>query len=175
MEQRRERHELWDGNIEWSLPPGFVDVRTLRDLPQNQEVFMAGETLAESKSSYSMDLMQLQEENDVRVQWDELCDLNNATRLGDEVHIVSCKVATPPGGSELQSGQISVPVAFGEQLCAEERRVRVFCALIRIKQTDTDVVVTWNEDPPSPNVETSKEEFEKLLMSIKWNDISFMG
>ncbi len=155
---------LWEGNLTWELPGECTDVRTLRDLPQNQEVF-----LATGKDSYIFDLLELladEEEEDAAAiaHWSELAETNEADPIG-EARVVRGVVHVVKGGAKR-----SVPVVVGMQ-----GEVRVWLALIRLADKATDIVVTWNEVEWAERAEKESEDaFLRILASIEFNDLSFL-
>ncbi len=156
------RYELWEGCIEWELPGKCTDSRTLRDLPQNQEVF-----LAEGKDSFLFDLMEMVDEPHVeeaaRVHWNELAEANEA-EVG-RVAVKVGKVPEPAGGASR-----SVPVVVGMQ-----GDVRVWLALLRLPEYQTDAVISWNEVEWAGRDELESEAtFLRILASIRMHDLSFL-
>jgi hypothetical protein len=156
------RHELWEGCIEWELPGKCTDSRTLRDLPQNQEVF-----LAEGKDSFLFDLMEMVDEPHVeeaaRVHWNDLAETNELDARG--VTMKAGKVRVPSGGATR-----SVPVVSGMQ-----GDVRVWLALLRLPEYQTDVVISWNEVEWAGRDERDSEAtFLRILASVRMNDLSFL-
>ena len=158
---------MWEGCIYWDVGDDKVDARTLRVLPQNQEVFLES---SEGTDSWHFDLMARVDEADdheaARVHWEELGAVNESqiserTQESTMIHSVGSK------GGDLTS----IPLVYGMQ-----GSVRVWMALMRLESPyDTDVVMTWNETKPtSETLESSKEAFQKLIVSVEWNDIDFM-
>ena len=157
------RHELWEGCLEWELPGKCTDSRTLRDLPQNQEVF-----LAEGKDSFLFDLMEMVDEPDVaqaaRVHWNELAETNEL-----EARDVAAKAGKVP---EVSGGAMrTVPVVVGMQ-----GDVRVWLALLRLPEHKTDVVISWNEAEWAARDERESEAtFLRILASVRMHDLAFLN
>lgn len=166
--------ELWEGNIVWTLPVSYVDARTLRDFPQNQEVFVGPQARGDS---FMFDLMAVAEaptpEDALREHWLGLLEANEA-RSRDERLFVGA-VRDPdvgPGGAD--APMRNVPCMTGTQLLHDgNATVTVWLALVRVRSADTDVVITWNQ-PPSAVHAQPEMFFRQVLTSIRWNDVSFM-
>lgn len=168
--------ELWEGAITWTLSEeDFIDARTLRDFPQNQEVFVG----RNNDHSYCFDLMEKVDvvdlEESARVHWLEIAETNGVDHVDKKsLQLAKGKVDAPPPS---KAGTIEVPIVYGNQkMPGKDHDVCVWIALIRLDDPyDTDVVVSWNESPASTtSIEKSLQSFQALLASIRWNDISFI-
>jgi hypothetical protein len=162
--------ELWDGNVLWTLPGdvSWVDARTLRDFPQNQEVFLGPVTRGDT---FMCDLMELtggDEQQALREQWVGLLEANEATQLG-ELRIFHSTISLPGGG--VREG--TVPCLVGRQVVEGGAEVTIWLALVRIAQVETDVLISWNQPLTALNPD-SESLFKAVLRSIRWMDISFM-
>lgn len=164
--------ELWEGCIVWSIPCGCIDVRSIRRLPENQEIFMNEET----GDSFLFDLMQNldgKEEEDILTHWLEICDQNEADKVGDLVKFCVNGVSDPlRSESKIKK---EVHCVHGLQSSAKGQ-CRVWVALVRLAQGfDSDIVISWNQVSfAEKSLDDSKETFKKILQSIEWKDIAFI-
>ncbi len=164
--------ELWDGNIVWTLPASFVDARTLRDFPQNQEVFLGPQSRGDS---FMFDLMAIADaatpEGALREHWLGLLEANES-QSRDE-HLFTATVRDPEAAGGANQPLLNVPCMAGTQLLSNGSLVVVWLALIRVRSVQTDIVITWNQ-PPTAALAQPELFFRHVLSSIRWNDISFM-
>jgi len=134
---------LFGGPIQCFIPDGFDDVSTVREIPDNQEVF----TNPNIEMSIIIELNEFVEtpnENAILLHFQELVDITQAT----DAQIVKVE----------QLGQNDVP-AFGSDIFKaafygtykiakynEEAKntVNLYLALIRLPQVTTDVLISLN-------------------------------
>jgi hypothetical protein len=162
--------ELWDGNVMWTLPPGtnWVDARTMRDFPQNQEVFLGP---LDRGDAFMCDLMECvgatTPSEALQEHWLGLLENNEAQQV-EPVHIFAASISDPVG-----SQKVSIPCLVGKQEVGGVITT-IWLAVIRIPSVRTDVVITWNQ-PPAATSHDSQAQFQAVLSSIRWVDISFMA
>jgi len=106
---KKRGRELWEGCIFWDVGDDKIDVRTQRELPQNQEMFVdpsfgkpdADETKIDS---FCFDLMQVVDEQDLekaaQIHWEDLAEQNKLTAQ---------EMST-------MTGNITMPKALGRML-----------------------------------------------------------
>jgi hypothetical protein len=164
MEEKWCRFDLWDGCLSWELPAGCTDARSLRDLPQNQEVF-----LGVGKDSFLVDMLELladepTEESAVRAHWKELSDANEVHNEKEEL---AFRIeANDPSNKGRKK---SVPALVGMQ-----EDVRVWVALFRLQKERTDLLVSWNQVDEIGPVERDRRKFERIVASITFANIDFL-
>jgi hypothetical protein len=170
-------HDLWDGCIVWSLPPGFtyVDARTIRDFPQNQEVFLGP---VDRGDAFMFDLMALMEnmspQQVLREHWEGLLEANEATEDTSVPQELFTAFMRDPSRPAAPDNMMSVPCVVGVQvMTATGTHVRVWLCLVRLASVHTDVIITWNQ-PPSAVFDNPRQVFAQVLASVRWIDISFM-
>ncbi len=153
------RHDMWEGCLSFELPGVCTDCRSLRDLPQNQEVF-----LGVGKDSFSVDMLELladepTDERAARAHWKEIGDISEAEQTKEEYFRVF----------KVLEGSKSVAVVAGMH-----DHVRVWVALFRLREQETDMLVCWNQVDNVGSVDRDAVVFERIITSVKINDISFL-
>lgn len=165
--------ELWEGNIIWNLPSDveWTDARTLRDFPQNQEVFMAPLTRGDA---FICDVMEcakgaITPVDALKEHWIALLEANEGIQQG-ELMFFSASVAVP---GDRAGKLVDVPCLMGQQVVGGVL-LTIWMAVVRILEVQSDVVITWNQPPTAVNP-NSEAIFREVLQSIRWVDISFMA
>lgn len=167
----QQRFDLWEGCISWTLPaaqPPYVDARTIRDYPQNQEVFVAPPARGDA---WMMDLMEpVAAATPVAVlaeHWAALLEANDSA-CPDGVRGFAARVRDVAGGPAM----VAVDCVVGVQrMQADGSLVRVWLCVVR--RPGTDIVVAWNQ-PPAAEALGGDDTFAAVLASIEWRDLSFM-
>jgi hypothetical protein len=155
-------HELWEGCLTVNLPGQWTDCRSLRDLPQNQEVFLAPN---QGKDSFSVDMLELLADEDTtesaaRAHWNELSDLNQEPVCEKDLFVRLVK----------RNDGKSVPVVAGMQ-----GSVRVWIALFRLPKQATDMLLCWNQVDSLQSLDKDFETFQQMVMSLVINKTDFLG
>lgn len=166
MQEKWSRQELWEGCLTIELPDPCIDCRTLRDLPQNQEVFLAGE----GKNSFLVDMLELLEdeptdERAARAHWKELADVNEAPLTKEEVFCVV------NGISDSRTGHSrSATVVAGMQ-----GEIRVWVALLRLHKEKTDLLLCWNQVDGLGKADVDVIVFKRIVASLVINNLDFLN
>ncbi|AMD21563.1 HFL293Cp [Eremothecium sinecaudum] len=139
------KQELYGGNITTVIPEGFIDVSTLREVPDTQEVFVNSRKPAESfddglglNESIIIDLLQRVDESDDRKALDihlsEVSSLNGSNSW----HVIRYKLK----GNVQRCAVVDSVLKWGKKDCRDT--VVVFVGLIRLQHVETDVLITVN-------------------------------
>jgi len=138
--------ELFGGNMKMLLPSGGQDVSDMRQVPDNQEVFVHNST----DQSIMIELLTLVQETDeqaLRTHFEDLAASNDA--IGpDNSKIIS--IGSLPTNLLSLSQCTSAHYVVGEQMVSKfnetaRNAITVHMALLRLTQHDTDVIVTFND------------------------------
>lgn len=139
---------LFGGALSSFVPDGWLDVSALRDVPSHQEVFRAG-----SGASLIFEIVELQsgitDAAAARFFWDDLAESNEAGTLAfEELRPLSAGGECGAATAAARAGGVLV-AAQGEQELGEsardrDRRVRVWLGVVRLRQSNSEVVVTLN-------------------------------
>jgi len=138
--------ELFGGNMKMLLPSGAQDVSDLRQVPDNQEVFVHSTT----DQSIMIELLTRVQETDeqaIRTHFDDLASSNDAIGPDDSKILSVESIAT----NRLSLVQCtSAHYVVGEQMVSKFNEtarnvITVHMALLRLSQHDTDVIVTFND------------------------------
>lgn len=160
---------LFGGALSAAIPHCAKDVSELREIPDNQEVFVHGHT----DQSIIIELLeyqsQVENENAVRYHFEDVAGSNKALEPGgSEVRTV---VALP--NSELSMLECSSAWLLTGTQCVskfnEESKniVTIHLGLFRLPQYSTDVLVTFN-DPLSISPESSSAMEMGTLTTEPW-------
>lgn len=140
-------HALFGGSLSSSVPDGWLDVSALRDVPSHQEVFRAG-----SGASLIFEIVEHQggvpDADAVRFFWDDLAESNEAGTRAFEELALDAGGACGAAAAAARAGGLVV-AARGEQELGEhardrDRRVRVWLGVVRLPQSNSELIVTLN-------------------------------
>jgi hypothetical protein len=186
--QTLERRELFGGALEVHLPSRFIDISSIRDVPDNQEIF------ADSKStdqSFIIELLSMSEdvrdENIGEYLFHDLCDVNGVTSSEAKViQVVNC--------SDSNTTDSFKQILIGQQQVAKHREevknvVNFYMGVIRLKNVTTDLLITFNDPvqihPDSSSASNSialgylsdhsRRVFQAVFDTLKVNDWSIFG
>lgn len=169
--------ELYGGAITTVIPDGFLDASLIREVPDTQEVFVNSRKEDEKPNfndglgfneSAIVDLLQMidnvptdRDALDVHIK--EIASLNQS----DELHIAKYESL-----SDTIQSCICVEDAYKWGKHSERETVAVCTALIRLKDVETDVVLTINvpvtsEQPEELEILQKGELPERVLAAYK--------
>ncbi|XP_069799468.1 ran guanine nucleotide release factor [Dendropsophus ebraccatus] len=190
MEGIADQRPLFGGAFSAVLPPGVHDVSDLREIPDNQEVFVHTNT----DQSIIVELLEYQEgvsdPNAARCHFEDVAASNDAQGRAEVVNVeplplaqlslTGCSSAWALTGHQLVS-------KFNEQA---QNTVTIHMALFRMQQHATDLLVTFNDpvtiDPASSSsigagtsANTSPhwtlDDFHRLLCTLQLHDPGVFG
>ncbi|XP_072006043.1 ran guanine nucleotide release factor [Engystomops pustulosus] len=188
MEESAEHRPLYGGAFTALLPPNTRDVSDLREIPDNQEVFVHAHT----DQSLIVELLEYQEgmsdPDAARYHFEDVAASNEAQGRAEVVSVEPLPLA------QLSlSGCSSAWALTGHQLVSKfneqaQNTVKIHMALFRIPQHATDLLVTFNDpvaiDPSSSSsVSVSSgvyspwtlDDFHRLLCSFQLQDPGVFG
>ncbi|KAM4039428.1 ran guanine nucleotide release factor [Anomaloglossus baeobatrachus] len=187
MEGTAEQRPLFGGAMSAVLPRNAQDVSDLREVPDNQEVFVHPHT----DQSLIVELLEYQEgmsdPDAARYHFEDVAASNDCRGRAEvqsveplplaQLSLARCSGAWALTGHQLVS-------KFNEQA---QNTVTIQMALLRIQQHATDLLVTFNDpadiDPASSSsVPVSDDspawtvdDFQRLLCSIRLHDPGLFG
>ncbi|KAM8974705.1 ran guanine nucleotide release factor [Pelodytes ibericus] len=188
MEASAAKHALFGGAFSGVLPPLFRDVSDLREIPDNQEVFVHTCT----DQSIIIELLEYQEgmsdPDAARYHFEDVASSNGAQGRSEMLNVEPLPLAqlslTSCASAWLLTGLQQV-AKFNEQAL---NTVSVHLALLRLPQHSTDLLVTFNDpvaiDPSSSSAvggatESSppwtSEDLHRLLCSLQLHDPGVFG
>ncbi|XP_075711652.1 ran guanine nucleotide release factor [Rhinoderma darwinii] len=189
MEGNIAQRPLFGGAFSAILPPNIQDVSDLREIPDNQEVFVHADT----DQSIIVEILEYQggmsDPDAARYHFEDVAASNDAQGRAEVVSVepfplaqlslTSCSNAWALTGHQLVS-------KFNEQA---QNTVTIHMALFRIQQHATDLLVTFN-DPVAINPDSSSagagiseisspawtvEDYHRLLCSFQLHDPGIFG
>ncbi|KAG8429928.1 hypothetical protein GDO86_018802 [Hymenochirus boettgeri] len=187
MELDPQPHRLYNGAFSAFLPSGFQDVSELREIPDNQEVFVH----PSSDQSLIVELLEYQEgvanSDAARYHFNDVASSNDAESQSEVL-----SVSPLPLAQLTLTDCSSAWVLNGHQLVAKfneeaQNTVNIHMALFRLPQHSTDLLVTFN-DPVVINPSSSSavggasvtspwtiEDFNRVLCSLQLHNPSIFG
>lgn len=176
----RKPHPLFGGALTAVLPPNATDVSELREIPDNQEVFVHPNT----DQSLIVELVEYQAQvadpDAARYHFEDIAGSNKASEPGS---FQTASVGTLPKADVSLSECSSAWVLTGTQCVSkfnEEARntVSLHLGLFRLPQFSTDILITFN-DPESISPDSSSalaagtqaepwtvQDFQQMLRSL---------
>ncbi|XP_056426050.1 ran guanine nucleotide release factor [Hyla sarda] len=187
MEGIADQRPLFGGAFSAVLPPNIQDVSDLREIPDNQEVFVHHDT----DQSIIVELLEYQkgmsDPDAARYHFEDIAASNDAQGRAEVVSVeplplaqlslTSCSSAWTLTGHQLVS-------KFNEQA---QNTVTIHMALFRMQQYATDLLVTFNDpvaiDPASSSSSGSGnasppwtiDDFHRLLCGFQLHDPGVFG
>ena len=188
-------HPLWGGAFAVRFPPGFYDSSDFRPIPDNQEVFVHGETdqsiilefceppqaAVDPKSLAKVHLQAILGDNDAedpqhsRIITGRALDAQHLPNLAPPEKFAAEYMATYLHAEMMVS-------KFKEQV---RNWVTLFLVVIRLKRVNTDLVITFNNpvaiDPNSSSAGSlispanAENVFVDFVKSLKVNDLSIFN
>ncbi|RHZ57324.1 hypothetical protein Glove_390g18 [Diversispora epigaea] len=141
--------ELFGGAITTYIPENFIDVSDIREVPDNQEVFVNIDT----DQSIIIEILQYvgdlnEDEKAIRHHFASIASDNNAEEYNSIQQIITLTTSDVPNLSleiskYLLSGQQTIS-KFNESDPNSRNLVNIFMALFRLPNIETDIVITYN-------------------------------
>jgi hypothetical protein len=169
---------LFGGAMHCHIPPSFLDISTLRQVPDNQEVWADND----SDSSLIIELLQIPESSSVLpaiYHYNELAEFNSAqsssTIMDSSPHSGPISYLT----SLIRYRNASYSIVHGQQQISKynykddgrERPVEVvdiFLCVVRIEKVATDITISLNvPEKIGVGKEDSKALFERIVASLE--------
>jgi hypothetical protein len=182
-----KKRGLFGDNMSVMLPSQVVDVSELREIPDNQEVFVHEST----DQSVVVEILEMVDEPDdeaVKTHFRELASSNDAQ---DDAWQIASVEPIPPNQVNMPQCQAAYYIS-GQQLIAKfkesaKNAVNIHMGLFRLPGKRTDILITLN-DPVmiSPQSSSGKvvegvcepwtvEQFKTALQTLTIQDDSFLG
>ncbi|CAD5124928.1 DgyrCDS13172 [Dimorphilus gyrociliatus] len=178
---------LFGGYMSTILPQNLTDASNIRQIPDNQEVF-----LSQNDQSFIIELMEYVDKSDedaIRTHFEDLSEANDANnpenskinsieKIENSKHSLNgCESAYYVYGTQMVS-------KFKEQA---RNRVDLHLVLFRLPQYLTDILVTFNnpvivdtqsssfDQATAVSTALTKEDFEKITTNLKLLDPALFG
>ncbi|CAG8504106.1 9503_t:CDS:2 [Paraglomus brasilianum] len=177
---------LFGGAISTYIPPNFIDVSDIRQVPDNQEVYADVDT----DQSIVVEILQLaQEASDddaAKFHFDSLAHDNDAEGYSTMHQTIPLTPSDVPGllptaRMSFLTGQQQV-AKFRENEPEARNLVNIFLAVFRLHEYETDIVITHNipiligahsssrETSQEGNLRDGIDEFKRIVTSFVIND-----
>ncbi|XP_042329002.1 ran guanine nucleotide release factor [Sceloporus undulatus] len=141
INQQQEAHRLFGGAFSACLPPGGIDVSEMRQVPDNQEVFVHPCT----DQSIIIELLEYQagvpDENAARYHFEDLADASATTEILSQELFMPHLLALEGCSSAWQLTARQLVAKFNEEA---KNEVTVHLTLLRLPQYGTDLLLTFN-------------------------------
>eukprot|EP01100_Stratorugosa_tubuloviscum_P001673 TRINITY_DN137_c0_g1_i1.p1 TRINITY_DN137_c0_g1~~TRINITY_DN137_c0_g1_i1.p1 ORF type:complete len:214 (+),score=66.95 TRINITY_DN137_c0_g1_i1:67-642(+) len=178
--------ELWGDNASCSIPTRFIDLSDIRQIPDNQEVFCDLDT----DQSIIFELLEMIEQSNQEAaiyHFNEVASINEATNESIIIHQSELTQTELPNFDITQLKYF----VFGKQKVTKfsegqdaKNIVNVYMCLIRLKNVQTDLVISLNQpvlisaesssraNVTATNLENDQifEVFKKIIFSFKINN-----
>ncbi|XP_020774438.1 ran guanine nucleotide release factor [Boleophthalmus pectinirostris] len=182
-------HPLFGGALSAAIPPSSTDISTLREIPDNQEVFAHPHT----DQSIIVELLEYQsqvaDEDAARYHFEDIAGSNKALEPGTfQVTNIIPLPKSELSLSQCSSGWLLTGTQSVSKFNEEARNtVTIHLGLFRLPQFSTDILVTFN-DPQSISPDSSSassagmhsepwtvQDFQRLLQSLTLHDPGLFG
>ncbi|KAK9764838.1 hypothetical protein K7432_007345 [Basidiobolus ranarum] len=179
--------ELFGGAITTYIPSSFIDISQLREVPDNQEVYVDTDT----DQSIIVELLELVEEASdeecAKYHFKQIAEHNDASSENEVVKLVTLSEAEVPNLPSdcmkyLLVGRQSV-TKYNESDPNSRNVVNIYLAVFRIPRITTDIIVSYNHpvvigttsssrDTQAGSIDEVETNFKKILASFNINDWS---
>ncbi|KAG7740907.1 hypothetical protein KL923_001548 [Ogataea haglerorum] len=171
-----EETKLYGGAITTYIPAGMVDASTLRQIPDTQEVFVAGpDTQLGPEDAIIFDLLESVDVPDdaaAEYHFQELAKLNGAdnAKVLEATKIVCPNFAQDPTYVLVGSQEVK---KWGR----DQTELVVLLGLIRLQRVQTDLLITYNlpGEDFGPRIPVAKQVIQHILESLQVQDWSLFG
>nr|XP_056719838.1 ran guanine nucleotide release factor [Euleptes europaea] len=140
--QEQQQRPLFGGAFSAFLPPGSLDVSELRQVPDNQEVFVHPST----DQSIIMELLEYQagvpDETAVRYHFEDVVGTSGSAEVLSQESLAPHLLALEGCSSAWHLTACQLVAKFDEEA---KNEVRLHLALLRLPQYGTDVLLTFND------------------------------
>ncbi|XP_062814155.1 ran guanine nucleotide release factor [Anolis carolinensis] len=186
---QQEGHPLFGGAFSVCLPPGSIDVSEMRQVPDNQEVFVHPST----DQSLIIELLEYQagvpDENATRYHFEDLADASSTAEILNQEQFLPQLLALEGCSSAWQLTARQLVAKFNEEA---KNEVTLHLALLRLPQYGTDLLLTFNDPtrihplsssaaqgtevpPPFSQAPWTVEHFHTFARSLRLHDPGIFG
>nr|XP_016852799.1 PREDICTED: ran guanine nucleotide release factor [Anolis carolinensis] len=186
---QQEGHPLFGGAFSVCLPPGSIDVSEMRQVPDNQEVFVHPST----DQSLIIELLEYQagvpDENAARYHFEDLADASSTAEILNQEQFLPQLLALEGCSSAWQLTARQLVAKFNEEA---KNEVTLHLALLRLPQYGTDLLLTFNDPtrihplsssaaqgtevpPPFSQAPWTVEHFHTFARSLRLHDPGIFG
>ncbi|KAK9483252.1 hypothetical protein V1527DRAFT_498579 [Lipomyces starkeyi] len=148
---------LFDGSINVQLPEGFIDASNFRQIPDNQEVFVANDSSASSDNSIIIELVERLQSDDpsvssatadknaVRAHYDEISSINSSISRAKVLGLVPLGVLRlPQSTTAYMITGTQIAEKWGKNRSADLMYLVLTLAVVRLPENGTDVLISFN-------------------------------
>eukprot|EP01089_Gocevia_fonbrunei_P012661 TRINITY_DN3055_c0_g1_i1.p1 TRINITY_DN3055_c0_g1~~TRINITY_DN3055_c0_g1_i1.p1 ORF type:complete len:197 (+),score=34.88 TRINITY_DN3055_c0_g1_i1:121-711(+) len=168
------RRDLFGGGMSVMLPRRFADVSELRQVPDNQEVFVDVNT----DQSIIIELLALEENvpnsESIKYFFDDLAESNDAKEGATIIQTITLDENKVP----LFGKDIHKSALLGDQYVSKfneqsKNKIQLYMANIRLPQVTTDILITLNtpvyistQSSSKVSVDATAQNSEQVFMGI---------
>ncbi|GAB5590826.1 hypothetical protein Unana1_05726 [Umbelopsis nana] len=176
MSPRLSERPFFGGALSAPLCSSFIDASQIRQIPDNQEVFVDGST----EQSLIVELLQLvpdaQGEEMARYHFQQLAEDNEAK----ESAVNKVTVLNTANYPSLPAASSQVSLLTGSQKVAkfnelQLHEVNIIMVIIRLTNVDTDIAISVNVPAGEGQVDLAEADMLQLVNGFKVNDWSLFG
>lgn len=188
-EMNQQPHLLFGGAFSSCLPPGALDVSEMRQVPDNQEVFVHPTT----DQSIIMELLEYQasvpDENAARYHFEDVAGSSADTEILNQEPLGPHLLALEGCSSAWRLTACQLVAKFNEEA---KNKVTLHLALLRLPQYGTDLLLTFNDpsyihplsssavqgteiSPPPSQPPWTVEHFHTFTHSLRLLDSGIFG
>lgn len=154
---------MYGGAITVELPQPYVDVSTMRQVPDNQEVFIFEGSSADSDESLIVDLIELEDKPMDQCIGNIVDDL-----VQTETVVTGPKLLHTTSNESLDNAPI---YTYGVEL---ENGVSILISVLRIQKAGTDLILSLNKKGDEETA-VRLQRIESMGKSIRINDWGLFG
>ncbi|KAK9371008.1 hypothetical protein V1509DRAFT_637342 [Lipomyces kononenkoae] len=147
---------LFDDSIKVHLPEGFVDASDFRQIPDNQEVFVATDSSESADDSIIIELVERLESDDpnessaqadqtaVRAHYEEISSINSNISRAKVLGLVPLEVSLRQPSAAYMITGTQIAEKWGTNRSTDLRYLVLTLAVVRLPQHSTDVLISFN-------------------------------
>ncbi|KAK9326301.1 hypothetical protein V1517DRAFT_311399 [Lipomyces orientalis] len=148
---------LFGDSIRVQLPEGFVDASDFRQIPDNQEVFVASDSSESSDNSIIIELVERLESDDpsataatadinaVRAHYDEISSINSSISRAKVLGLVPLELSSlPQNTTAYMITGTQIAEKWGKNHSADLMYLVLTLAVVRLPDNSTDVLISFN-------------------------------
>ncbi|KAG7911472.1 hypothetical protein KL906_000793 [Ogataea polymorpha] len=171
-----EETQLYGGAITTQIPAGLIDASILRQIPDTQEVFVAGpDTQLGPEDAIIFDLLESVDVADnaaAEYHFQELAKLNGA----EDAKILEVANVQCPNFAQ-DPAYVLVGSQEAKKWGRDQTQLVVLLGLIRLQKVQTDLLITYNLPGSDfgPRIPAAKQVIQHVLESLRVQDWSLFG
>ncbi|KAK9239945.1 hypothetical protein V1525DRAFT_396407 [Lipomyces kononenkoae] len=147
---------LFDDSIKIKIPEGFVDASDFRQIPDNQEVFVAADSSESADNSIIIELVERLEPDDpdepstdadqiaVRAHYEEISSINSNMSRAKVLGLVPLEVSLPQSTTAYMITGTQIAEKWGKHRSEDLMYLVLALAVVRLPEQSTDILISFN-------------------------------